>query len=73
TALAMAFQRNVLGTLLLWAIQPNGDLDAWLDETFKDFWAAAEIRTPQKGNESPNRPSKRRSTKTIKTVKGLQS
>src|SRR5215470_10904642 len=39
-ALAMAFQRSVLGTLLLWAIQDKGDLEAWLDETFKDFWAA---------------------------------
>ena len=72
-SLAMAFQRSVLGTLLLWAIQPKGDLDAWLDETCKDFWAGAEIRTAQKGNESRNRPSKRRNPKTMKTVKGPQS
>ena len=72
-SLAMAFQRSVLGTLLLWAIQPKGDLDAWLDETFKDFGAVAETRAAQKGNESRNRPSKRRNPKTIKTVKGPQS
>ncbi len=39
--LAMAFQRGVLGTLLLWAMRPKGSLNTWLDETFKDFWAAA--------------------------------
>jgi AcrR family transcriptional regulator len=66
SALAMAFQRSVLGTLLLWAMQPKDDLDAWLDETFKDFWAAAEIRTSPKANKSVTKPSKnktRRGTK----------
>jgi AcrR family transcriptional regulator len=58
SALAMAFQRSVLGTLLLWAMQPKGDLDAWLDETFKDFWAAAETRTSPKAGKSKSRPSK---------------
>jgi AcrR family transcriptional regulator len=58
TALAMAFQRSVLGTLLLWAMQPKGDLDAWLDETFKDFWAAAETRTSPRANKSEGRSSK---------------
>lgn len=43
-ALAMAFQRSVVGTLLLWAMHPGEDLHAWLEETFKDFWAAAETR-----------------------------
>jgi len=65
-ALAMAFQRSVLGTLLLWAMQPKGDLDAWLDETFRDFWAAAEIRISPKANKSESKPSKnktRRGTK----------
>ncbi len=39
--LAMAFQRSALGTVLLWAIQPKGSLNSWLDEAFKDFWAGA--------------------------------
>lgn len=39
--LAMTFQRNVIGTLLLWAMQSKGDLDAWIERTFRDFWAAA--------------------------------
>jgi len=65
-ALAMAFQRSVLGTLLLWAIQPKGDLDAWLDETFKDFWAAAETRTLPKANKSAPRPSKNKSRRGTK-------
>ena len=36
--LAMAFQRSVIGTLLLWAMQSEGDLDTWIDKTFEDFW-----------------------------------
>jgi len=42
--LAMTFQRNVIGTLLLWAMQSDNDLDAWIEKTFRDFWAAAENR-----------------------------
>lgn len=40
--LAMMFQRNVIGTLLLWALQNEGDLDAWIERTFQDFWLAVE-------------------------------
>jgi len=39
--LAMTFQRNVLGTLLIWAMQSTGDLHAWLEKTLEDFWEAA--------------------------------
>jgi len=63
-ALAMAFQRSVLGTLLLWAIQTKGDLEEWLDQTFADFWAAAETRE----SESASRPSKK-----LKAIKGSKS
>jgi AcrR family transcriptional regulator len=41
TDLAMTFQHGVLGTLLLWAMQSQGDLHAWLDKALEDFWAAA--------------------------------
>jgi len=41
---ALAFQRNVIGTLLLWAMQTEGDLDAWIEKTFYDFWSAVESR-----------------------------
>jgi AcrR family transcriptional regulator len=41
TDLAMAFQRGVLGTLLLWAVQPKGALERRLSKAFKDFWALA--------------------------------
>ncbi len=58
-ALALAFQRSVLGTLLLWAMQPNGDLHAWLDATFRDYWAAAETRPNLKGAKYASRPSKK--------------
>lgn len=57
-ALAMAFQRSVLGTLLLWAIQIKGDLHTWLDETFADFWAAAEVREDLKNDKFGNGSSK---------------
>jgi AcrR family transcriptional regulator len=60
-ALAMAFQRNVLGTLLLWAMHPRQDLDAWLEETFIDFWAAVEPDTN-------NRSQKRRRSRSEKSA-----
>jgi AcrR family transcriptional regulator len=40
--LAMTFQRGVLGTLLLWAMQSKGDVHAWLEKTLEDFWAVAQ-------------------------------
>ncbi|HEY1263842.1 MAG TPA: helix-turn-helix domain-containing protein [Terriglobales bacterium] len=39
--LALAFQRNVFGTLLLWAMQSKGDVHSWLEKTLEDFWDAA--------------------------------
>ena len=42
--LAMTFQRNVIGTLLLWAMQNEGDLDAWIEKTFNDFWRMVESK-----------------------------
>jgi AcrR family transcriptional regulator len=39
--MAMTFQRGALGTLLLWAMQAQGDLHAWLDKALEDFWAVA--------------------------------
>jgi AcrR family transcriptional regulator len=39
--LAMTFQRNVLGTLLLWTMQAEGPLHPWLDKTLQDFWDVA--------------------------------
>jgi AcrR family transcriptional regulator len=38
---AVAFQRCVLGTLLLWAVQEKGELKTWLEAAFADFWAGA--------------------------------
>jgi AcrR family transcriptional regulator len=45
--LAMTFQRGVLGTLLLWAMHPQGDLHAWLDKALADFWAVAGAKQAQ--------------------------
>jgi hypothetical protein len=42
--LAMVFQRNVLGTLLIWAMQSKGDLHSWLDKTLEDFWGIASAK-----------------------------
>jgi AcrR family transcriptional regulator len=39
--LAMTFQRNVLGTLLIWTMQGKSDLHVWLDKTLTDFWDMA--------------------------------
>ena len=41
TDLAMTFQRNVLGTLLIWAIQSKGELHLWLGKALEDFWEVA--------------------------------
>lgn len=42
--LAMTFQRSVLGTLLLWAMQSKSDLSDRLEKAFEDFWTAAEAK-----------------------------
>jgi AcrR family transcriptional regulator len=39
--LAMTFQRNVFGTLLIWTMQGKSDLHVWLDKTLADFWDMA--------------------------------
>lgn len=39
--LAQAFQRSVVGTLLLWAINPWRSLAPTLESAFQDFWAGA--------------------------------
>jgi AcrR family transcriptional regulator len=39
--LALAFQRAMVGTVLLWAVQPRANLKSWLELAFRDFWAAA--------------------------------
>jgi AcrR family transcriptional regulator len=39
--LAFTFQRSVVGTLLLWAMQSKGDLHPWLDKALDDFWTVA--------------------------------
>jgi|KBSSwiStaDraftv2_1062776.scaffolds.fasta_scaffold04510_4 hypothetical protein len=36
--LAMTLQRNVPGTLLIWAMQSQGNPHTWLEKTFDDFW-----------------------------------
>jgi hypothetical protein len=41
TDLAMTFQRSVLGTLMIWAMQSKGDLHARLDKALADFWTVA--------------------------------
>jgi hypothetical protein len=39
--LALAFQRGLAGTLLLWAMQSRSSLKSWLEKAFHDFWAGA--------------------------------
>jgi len=42
--LARSFQRGVVGTLLLWAIDPKRSLKTALNNAFLDFWAGASAR-----------------------------
>jgi AcrR family transcriptional regulator len=44
--MALAFQRGVIGTMLLWAISEKGQLRDWLEKAFHDFW---EISAAAKG------------------------
>lgn len=39
--LATTFQKIVLGTILLWSLDPRGTLRTSLEQSFLDFWAAA--------------------------------
>ncbi len=39
--LALAYQKGISGTLLLWAVQSKGSLKSWLEKAFQDFWAGA--------------------------------
>lgn len=39
--LALAFQRGVAGTMLLWPMQSQRSLKSWLEKAFQDFWAGA--------------------------------
>jgi AcrR family transcriptional regulator len=45
TDLAMTFQRSVLGTLLIWAMQSKGDLHVWLEKALADFWTVAGVKS----------------------------
>lgn len=44
SALALGFQRAIIGTLMLWVVQPKAELRDWLEEAFRDFWASAAAR-----------------------------
>jgi AcrR family transcriptional regulator len=42
--LALTFQRDVVGSMLLWAIGGKGGLRDWLEKAFRDFWEIAEVK-----------------------------
>lgn len=66
---ALAFQRNVFGTLLLWAMQPQGDLHAWLDDTFRDFWAAMQNGDRAQATGREERMNQEAKTKPARTTR----
>lgn len=41
--LALAYQRGVAGTLLLWTMESNISLRTWLEKAFQDFWTGAAV------------------------------
>ena len=55
--LALALQRSFWGAMLIWTMQSKGDLHAWLDKTFEDFWAAIEARDRECTRRTGARPS----------------
>ena len=42
--LAFVFQQTVLGTLMLWSMQPEGNLKPWLNRSFENLWSAVRTR-----------------------------
>jgi len=36
---ARLFQQTLLGTMLLWALDPSVPISSWLDTTFESFWS----------------------------------
>ena len=40
---ALQFQQAVMGTLLLWSLQGQPALEAWIEESFQHFWRAIAI------------------------------
>lgn len=39
--LALAYQRGLVGTLILWSLRPRCSLRPWIEKAFLDFWAGA--------------------------------
>jgi len=37
---ARLFQQTLLGTMLLWALDPSAPIPSWLDTTFEFFWSS---------------------------------
>ena len=42
--LAFVFQQTVLGTLMLWSMQPEGSLKPWLNRSFESLWSAVSAK-----------------------------
>jgi AcrR family transcriptional regulator len=42
--LAFIFQQTVMGTLMLWSMQPEGSLKPWLNRSFESLWSAVSAK-----------------------------
>lgn len=42
--MALTFQRDIIGTMLLWAIGGKTEFRDWLEKAFRDFWEIAKFR-----------------------------
>jgi AcrR family transcriptional regulator len=45
---ARLFQQTLLGTMLLWALDPSVPIPSWLDDTFEFFWSSVASRGEEK-------------------------
>ena len=38
--IAIQLQQMLMGTVLLWSLHENPDLEAWIEDSFQQFWRA---------------------------------
>ncbi|MGC2324044.1 MAG: TetR/AcrR family transcriptional regulator [Terriglobales bacterium] len=57
--LALAFQQKLLGTVLVWTLDPPTPLRPVLEASFKDFWIGAGDRAAKPKRSAPRRKERR--------------
>jgi AcrR family transcriptional regulator len=56
---ARLFQQTLLGTMLLWALDPSVPIPSWLDTTFEFFWSSIAAPAEAKAKHRPIKSQRR--------------